>query len=188
MIYQVLKATWENPIKNDFVKMCQKHLSDLDINLSFSEIENMSHWSFKNLVKVKTEAAGFNYLLEQKGKQIKTMDVEYSELKLQEYFIDGNCSKKMSKLLFKTRSLTLDIKTQQKWKYADSSCIGCKIKEESGDELLICNILSKENSVAEKRVYYNWFYSNNVANVVKAGKFMEPALKERQKIIEAGVT
>ena len=42
MIYQVLKATWENPIKNDFVKMCQKYLIDLDINLSSSEIEKIT--------------------------------------------------------------------------------------------------------------------------------------------------
>ena len=95
MIYQVLKATWENPIKNDFVKMCQKHLSDLDINLSFSEIENMAHWSFKNLVKVKTEKADFYYLLEQKAKQLKTLDtskVKYLRLSFFTTRLYANCT------------------------------------------------------------------------------------------------
>ena len=50
MIYQVLKATWEKPIKNDFIKTCEKYLDILDIKLSFKEIENMSVWSFKQLV------------------------------------------------------------------------------------------------------------------------------------------
>ena len=34
MIYQVFKATLENPLKNDFVSTCQKYLKCLDINLS----------------------------------------------------------------------------------------------------------------------------------------------------------
>ena len=41
MMYQVLKATLENPLKNDFVTTCQKNLNVLGISLSFQEIENM---------------------------------------------------------------------------------------------------------------------------------------------------
>ena len=55
MIYQVFIATWENPIKNDFVKSCEKYLSVLDIKLSFKEIELMSKWSLKKIVKSKVE-------------------------------------------------------------------------------------------------------------------------------------
>ena len=48
MIYQVLKATMENPTKNDFVKSCEEYLTILDIKLSYREIEEMSEWTFKN--------------------------------------------------------------------------------------------------------------------------------------------
>ena len=58
MVYQALKATWENPIKNDFVKTCEEYMNTLDIKLSFDEIEEMFQWSFKKMVKAKTEAAG----------------------------------------------------------------------------------------------------------------------------------
>ena len=119
MISQVLKATCDNPIKNDFVKSCTNYMDELDIKLSFQEIENMSKWTFKKLVKEKTKAAGLKYLLGQKEKQTKTSNIHYDDLKIQEYFIDGNCKKNISKLIFKARSKTLDIKTQQKWKYAD---------------------------------------------------------------------
>ena len=87
----------------------------------------MSHRSFKNLVTVKTQAAGLKYLLDEKANQTKIMHVEYKELKIQEYFVGGYCSKKVSKLLFKARSLTLDIKKQQKWKYADLRIIGAGV-------------------------------------------------------------
>ena len=49
MIYQVLKATMENPIKNDFVKSCEEYLTILDIKLSYREIEKLSEWTFKKL-------------------------------------------------------------------------------------------------------------------------------------------
>jgi hypothetical protein len=47
MIYQILKATKENPIKNNFVVTCLKYLKNLDINLSFEEIGKMSKYSLK---------------------------------------------------------------------------------------------------------------------------------------------
>ena len=52
MIYQVLKATREKPNKNE------KYLDILDIKLSFEEIEKMSVWTFKKLVKSKTKQLG----------------------------------------------------------------------------------------------------------------------------------
>ena len=71
MIYQVFKATCENPIKNDFVKTCQKYLDCLDISLTFEEISGMSKYRFKQLVKQKTEEGGFAYLIGEKNKQKK---------------------------------------------------------------------------------------------------------------------
>ena len=146
MIYQVLKATWEKPIKNDFIKTCEKYLDILDIKLSFKEIENMSVWSFKKLVKSKTKAAGLKYLLAQKERQSKTVQIQY------EYLVDGHCKKSLSQLIFQARSQTLDIKMQHKWKYADKICIGCKTREESGEEILLCENLNYENRVTENMI------------------------------------
>ena len=188
MMYQVLKATCDNPTKNDFVKTCQQYLDDLDIKLSFQEIENMSKWTFKKLVLEKTKEAGLKYLIGQKAQQTKTSNIHYEDLMIQEYFIDGNCKKNISKLIFKARSKTLDIKTQQKWKYADKICIGCKTKEESGDEILVCENLNKENGDSETPINYNWFYKNTVRDIVKAGLLLDRGLKERDKIVESGVT
>ena len=82
----------------------------------------------------------------------------------------------------------MDIKTQQKWKYADTSCIGCKIKEESGNELLLCEKLNFQNRMAKSPVEYDWFFSKDVSDLVKAGQTMQIGLKERDKIIESGIT
>ena len=188
MIFHVLKATCENPIKNDFVKTCENYLEELDIKLSFQEIGNMSQWTFKRLVKEKTKTAGLKYLLGQKERQTKTSNIHYDDLNIQEYFIGGNCKKNLSKLIFKARSKTLDIKTQQKWKYADKICIGCKSKEESGDEILLCENLNNQNRVAENQIDYSWFYKNTVTDIVKVGLLLDRGMKEREKILESAVT
>ena len=126
--------------------------------------------------------------MSKRGNIKKPSNIHYDDLKLQEYFIDGNCKKNISKLIFKARSQTLDIKTQQKWKYADKICIGCKIKEESGDEILICENLNKENRDAINPKDYDWFFKNTVSDIVKVGLLLDRGLRERDKIVESGVT
>ena len=74
----------------------------------------MTEWRFKRLVKDKTEIAGLKYLLKQYEKPRKIIKIYYSSLALQQYFFGGN----MSKLIFKTRSNALNIKTPRKWKFA----------------------------------------------------------------------
>ena len=188
MIYQVLKATLENPIKNDFIKTCNQYLCALDINMSFEEIEEMTERRFKNLVKDKTEKAAFRYLEKEKLKQTKITTMQHKKLEIQDYFIDGNCNIKLAKLIFKARSQTLDVKMQKKWKYADLTCIGCRKIEESGDEIMICESLNNENREADIIVKYDWFYSHDINDIVKAGKILQNGLKRRQDILETGIT
>ena len=80
MVYKVFKATSENPVKNDFVETCKKYLKQLDIKLTFEEISEMSSNRLKNIVKQKTEEAGFNHLVKEKNKQKKIVDIEYKSI------------------------------------------------------------------------------------------------------------
>jgi hypothetical protein len=51
MMYQVLKATWENPIKNDFVKTCEEYLNILDINYPLKKLKKCLNGILKNWSK-----------------------------------------------------------------------------------------------------------------------------------------
>ena len=116
MISQVLKATQENPLKNDFVFTCKKYMKILGIEFSFEEIEKMSKASFKKVVKEKTKQAAYKYLIGQKSKQSKISDIKYSKLEMQSYLAEGDRDARLSKLIFKARGRTLDIKMDKKWK------------------------------------------------------------------------
>ena len=70
--------------------------------------------------------------------QKKTADLHYSELKLQHYL--EHLSPSHSKLVFKWRSKTLDLKTHLTYKYPDKLCRNCKIHEETPDHVLNCGM------------------------------------------------
>ena len=68
-------------------------------------------------------------------------------------------------------------------RYADSTCIGCKTREELSEEILICGKLNYENSAADVQINYDWFYRNEVNDIVKVGKLLDRGMKERQRIV-----
>ena len=183
MIYEVLMATLENPVKNDFVSECQRYIQHLGIGMSFEEIRRISKYTFTKLVKQKVADAGFKYLMTEKNKQSKIMDIKYNNLKIQEYLLDGNRNTELSKLIFKGRSKTLDIKTQKKWKYEDSNCVGCGEKLETVEEILACSGLS-ENSEQEPTLAYENIFSDNIQEVIKVAIGLKKKLKARKKIID----
>ena len=53
MMFKVFNAICENPLKKVFVKCFQLYLEQLNINLTFKEIIEMSNYSFKRLAKKK---------------------------------------------------------------------------------------------------------------------------------------
>ena len=101
MIYQILKVTRENSVKNDFVYTCHKYLKTFEINLSFEEIAKLSKYSFKKLLKVQASSSALKYLKNEQLKQKKIVDINYSKLQMQEYLADGDRNTNVSKLIFK---------------------------------------------------------------------------------------
>ena len=183
MIHKVFKATCDSPIKKDFVSVCQKYLKDLKIELSFSEIEKMGNWNFKNLVKEKTKLAAFEYLIKHQKKQTKIDHIEYFGLEMQEYLLSGNKNTELSKVIFKARSNTLDVKINKRWKYEDVMCIGCQVKEESGEELMNCESYGEIGEETEN-ISYKMFYGESNSDMFLAASKIKKRLKRRQVIMD----
>ena len=182
MVYQVFKTTCENSTKNDFVKTCQKYLTTLEINLTFDDIQNMSKWKFKKLVKEKTEIAALKYLTTEKNKQTKIKHINYKKLELQKYLMDGNKNIDTSKFIFKARAKTLELKTQKSWKYDDKICIGCNVREETGNELLTCWYFGKDTLT--KPIHYDMVYGESVSDMILVATTMMKQIKKRKTIFD----
>ena len=189
MIHKVFKATCEHPLKNDFVQTCNKYLETLEIKLTYENIEEMSEFSFKKIVKQKTIEAAFKYLMEQKnkpGKHTKIQNIEYKELCIQEYLLEGNMNTEISKLIYKMRGKTLDIKEHKKWKYDDNLCVGCDKNVETENELLSCPGFCEENETKRDKISYSVVFGDSVGDMVRVAKEIRKRLKVRDKILDAG--
>ena len=157
--------------------------------MSFSEIEKMSKWSFKKLVKEKTRLAAFKWLMEKKNqpnKQTKIANLDYEKLEMQDYFVDGNCNKQIAQVVYKARTQTLDIKTHKRWKYDDDICVGCNARPETIEEILSCTNLGG-NTEETRSICCDWLISGSGRQMFMVGKILTQRLKTREKLME-GVT
>ena len=64
------------------LSLVQVDMKSLKMNISFGEIERMSKWKFKNIVKDRVAKFAFEYLIEQKKNQKKAKRLNYYDLKM----------------------------------------------------------------------------------------------------------
>ena len=130
MIRKVFDALKAESRKGDFVFLTNNDRTELEINISDEEIQNMSKWSFKKLVKERIKFAASSFLVEENRKRgKKTRDIEFEDLKISEYLKENNRTS-LSTLIFSIRSKTLDIKYWQPWKYSVNS-VNCELYPET---------------------------------------------------------
>ena len=128
--------------------------------------------------------AAYKYLIAEKNKQTKIAHIKYNGLEIQEYLLDGDVSVEVSKLILNARSKTLDIKSQRKWKYEKTSCSGCKVREETGEEILSCWYFGDDKG--KKPAFYTMFFGDKVSDIKYVGRMMMEKLRKRKEIIDAG--
>ena len=113
----------------------------------------MSKLQLRKLLCEKIRYEALEYLKTQQVKQEKIKNIVYSELKMQDYLREGDRNTAVSKVIFKARGQTLDIKMQRRWKYDDISYEGCHKNFESGQEILQCEKLGKNEKNIEDYLY-----------------------------------
>ena len=105
-----------------------------------NEIKVMSKDTFSRKVKASVTATALHQLVAECQGLKKTANLQYKELKLQEYFCHLYPSQ--ARLVFKWRSKTLDVKSHLTYKYSDSLCRICKLTEETPEHALNCGMES----------------------------------------------
>ena len=115
-------------------KCLQKYSLPVDLEI----IRTMSKDRFSKLVK---DSVGKSALCQLKAECVslkKTAGLEYKELQLQNYL--SVLYPSQSKVIFKWRSKTLDIKSHLTYKYEDLLCRGCGVEEENLPHILNCGV------------------------------------------------
>ena len=114
MMYNILRVIEENSTKSDFVLTSRKYLEILKMNLSFKELEKMSKYRLRRILREKIRNEALVYLNNQKMKQEKIKQIEYNELKMQNYLVESDRNISVSKVIYKARGQILDIKMLKK--------------------------------------------------------------------------
>ena len=104
-IYRFFELQLKNPIKGDWVSTCLNDLSELEIKETLEEINEMSAYRFKKLLKSKIEIKALEYLQRKRGSKGK--EIRYTKLEMSEYLLPFN-----SKLNIEKKRRLFEIKNR----------------------------------------------------------------------------
>ena len=75
---------------------------------------------------------------------------------------------------------------QKKWRYDNTTGIGCGLKDETGDKILsCCGYSDSKDDYGEQPAMYSNFYYGITSEMVKLAKRLMKRLKERDKLKES---
>ena len=74
-------------------------------------------------------------------------------------------------------------KTQKKWKFEDKACVGCNVREETGQEILTCWHFGADDMT--KPLTYDMLYGG-LSDMNMVANSMMKKLKKRHNILDNG--
>ena len=181
MIHQFFVTQWMNPTRGDWTETVRKDLEEFGIEEDIEFLKSKSKGTFKRLLKKKAREIAFESLVEMKVKHSKMNNLEYKELKLQEYFqLPGIRIEQVREIFkFRTRMLTFG----ENFRGAKESviCPLCRSHADSQAWCLQCPAMMKELSSSVK---LDGIYGDEVT--IETAETIEEIMKIRKRIIENG--
>ena len=80
LLYRMLRAHQENPVRGDWFSEIRTILSEFKINISIEDIRSMTRKQFKKLSKLMSEEAAFDYLHKKQEAGSKGRNLHYGQL------------------------------------------------------------------------------------------------------------
>ena len=121
----------------------EKDKADIELKLSEAEIQSMSKYKFKKLVKQKVESLAI-LNLEARKKQ-KAAKLNIKTFKPQDYILSKNLSISEAQTLYKIRNSMVDVKENfRSRKNGNMLCRLCFIFSETQQHLLECTIIREK--------------------------------------------
>ena len=161
-----------------------KDLKEIDLDLSFEQIEKMKKGLFMNTVKRKTDHKALLYLEKLKEKHSKVRFLKHPVLRMQKYLLpnDLKMNKEDCEQIFKIRSRVTQAKINQKNRYDTYECEACEIADESQEHILKCEIILEMQK--ESKPYENLEYERIMNGNVKEQLIIAKLFKKNMEIVE----
>ena len=163
----------------DWVETVKEDLSDINLNMNFTDITKMSQDNFKKLVKNKVKTAAFKYLTELQATKSKSKHITYKSLELQSYLKPGNSMTIQDKsFMFQARSRMLQVKGNFKIGLSDIKCRKCKLEDEEQHHIFKCPALEENNVIPNSNIpQYEMLFSDDPKNIMIIGNILRTKFK-----------
>ena len=135
----------------------------------------------KILIRRKTEEMALKYLNKLKMKHSKVLHITHPMLEIQEYFEANDHNVQESKFLFLLRSRMVDVRTNYREKYFDTSCPCCGLEEDTQEHLLRCYKLEETGCIARTNLNYEDLFKSDVTNQLAISRILRTKFGTRNK-------
>ena len=180
MLAKVFQTQWKYPTKDDWTVQVKEDLKDFNIKMDLKEIGKKSSYSFKKLVKVKSKEYALEYLLKLKSKHSKMENLEYLELKLQNYLKTKDITVQEAKNLYKFRTRVAKFGENMKSNSNVSiACPLCQVEPDTQEHSVMqCSVV--RSKVVVRGVYRDIFLDDVPVEIARTlMEIME--LREKQE-------
>ena len=154
MIRNFFETQRKNSTSKDWVTTVLSDIRELDLKLTFEDIEKMKKGEFLNEVKRKIECKTLKDLEQMKEKHSKVKENKHPVLKLQKYLMpnETKMNKEDCQPIFKLRSKVTAVKVNLKNSYLSYECEACKNEEETQEHVLKCKVILQMQEEDERNI------------------------------------
>ena len=160
MLYTFFKTQWFNPSKGDWTEQVKVDLQEFGIQADFEFISRKSKETLKKIVKAKARELALKVLLKKKDLHSKMTNLDYNELKIQDYFLREDFKIEQKRILFKHRTRMAEYGENFRAGRDTILCPLCKLHPDSQEMGFRCPDIA---SNVEVRGNINDIYSDNTA-------------------------
>ena len=156
-IKKVYNKQKEEAVKGDWIKLIEKDFSFIGKEMDENKIKETSKSAYKKWIKREVKKAAFESYLKERNALSKIKDVQYSELKIQDYLKDKMFNRSERKLLYALRSKCYNAKQNFKSLYKNNmNCrFGCMENESQEHILTQCTPVSGDSCIQYSDIFEN---------------------------------
>ena len=183
ILFKMFEVQCESKTKKDWVSTIFDDMKSCQLNVTFSEIQEMTKMKWKNIVKQHIEEKTLRYLIMTKQSHSKVRKIDHRNLQMQEYMLPNknNISKEDIQLIFKLRCKVMNVKMNFKNMYDSYECQICEEEEESQIHIYECKkIWEMKNQEKLDMPQYEMINNGNLNEQLTVAKIF----KENYKILE----
>ena len=173
---KVFWAQKKDPIEGDWWLTIQNDLCEFGLDhYSLNDIQQMKKEKFKEIVKEKCTKSAFDYLISEKQKQTKMENLNYVELKMQNYLKSNEIFIRKKKVLYKFRTRMINVGYNYGRKI---KCSLCGISDDTQHHLFQCNKLETTD------FNYMDIFGSNPEKQNTAALVCDKVFRERETLLQ----